>query len=421
MNKPNNKRPAANKPPAKQSAKQSPKQSNKQPAKQSNKPDDEDELPQQLCDLALDIAEREAGEIQDDALSQKRGELNKLVKRAIFQKKDHLLYEALLLAKDTELAAFVVLKERADELAEVVVTAAAAGKNIEINAFMIPMFISTVGGLQFEQCFQDQQAFEQLSASLQKAGLESEAATVVLVHHAYHLDEVEAIRYCHLNDMVRDAHAALSDKRHAATPAIDRSFGTWPASPFGPDDHAVELRFLLGFTQKVTDDPFYRIPQDEAEMDAYFDARAARFERWAEQIQPVIKRCLATPDAQIDVNFQYQDLFHGARDRALAEYDMLQLLSELQHELDRHDVDAATLKAIIGPAQLGDYDTLRVQLVRTADETPLTHVDKPCLPGRDLQDDIADVQDALATLGLERCFVTEGFDNLGRPMQPREL
>lgn len=399
------------------------KSSNKRPAAQktATKQRDEDiEPPQQLCDLALDIAEREAGEVQDDALAQKRSDLNKLVKRAIFQKKDHSLYEALLLAKDTEPAAFALLKECCDETAEAVVTAA-GGKNIEINAFMIPMFVSTIGGLHQEQCFQDQQAFEQLSASLQQAGLESEAATVVLVHHAYHLDEVEAIRYCQLNDMVREAHAALSDKRRATTPAIDGSFGPWPPSPFGEEDHAVELRFLLGFAQKATDDPFYRIPQDEAEADAYFDARAERFERWAEQILPVIKRCLAAPDVQIDVNFQYQDVFHGAKDRALAEYDMLQLLSELQHGLDSHEVDTATLKAIIGPVQADGNDYLRVQVVHAADDTQLISVDKPCLPGRDLQDDVADVQDALATLGLERCFIAQGFDGLGRPMQVLEI
>lgn len=405
MNKSNNKRSAASKP----------------PAKQNNQRDDEAELPQQLCDLALDIAEREAGEIEDDALGQKRGELNKLVKRAIFQKNDHLLYEALLLAKDTELAAFVVLKERIEETAEVVVTAAAVGKNVEINAFMIPMFVSTVGGLHYEQCFQDQEAFEQLSASLQEAGLESKDATVVLVNHAYHLDEIEAIRYCQLNDMVREANAALSDKRRATTPAIDGSFGEWPASPFGAEDHAVELRFLLGFAQKATDDPFYRIPQDEAEMEAYFDARAERFERWAEQIQPVIKRCLVAPGKQLDVNFQYQDLFHGARDRALAEYDMLQLLSELQQGLDRHDTDTASLKAMIGPVQADGNDYLRVQVLNVEGDKELISVDKPCLPGRDLQDDVADVQDALATLGLERCFVAEGFDGLGRAMAPLEL
>jgi hypothetical protein len=401
--------------------KSSTKPSTQPPAKPH---DDEAELPQQLCDLALDIAELEDAQSDDDTLRQKRGELNKLVKRAIFKKRDGLLYEAMLLAKDAELAALQILKERVEEAAEVVVTKGADGKNVEINVFMIPMFVSTTGGLHYDRCFQDQSAFEQLSASLQQAGLESEAAKVVLVHHVYHLDEIDALRYGQVHDMVREAHAAISDKRHAATPAIDGSFGPWPASPFGAEDHAVELRFLLGFAQKAIDDPFYRIPQDDAEMEAYFDARAERFECWAEQIQPVIKRCLAEPGAQIDVNFQYQDLLHGAKDRAMAEYDMLQLLSELRQGIDQHEVEPGTLKAIIGPVQADGNDYLRVQLLHIideADEKLLCSADKPCLFARDIEDEVADVQDGLASLGLQRCFVAQGFDGLGRPMQPTAL
>lgn len=417
-NKPNQSN-KPNKPHDKSGAKRhAPKPAAKPAAKQS---DDDAELPQQLCDLALDIAELQDAESEGDALRKKSGDLNKLVKRAVFQKKDSVLYEALMLTKDSDLVALQILKERIEEAAEVTVTAGAAGKNVEINIFMIPMFVSTIGGLRYEQCFQDQQAFEQLSASLQQAGLESEAATVLLVHHAYHPDEIDALRFSQVHEMMREAHAAISDKRHSATPTITGSFGEWPPSPFGAEDHAVELRFLLGFAHKAIDDPFYRIPQDEAEMEAYFDKRAERFERWAEQIQPVIKHCLAAPGTQIDVNFQYQDLFHGARDRALAEYDMLQLLAELRQDIDQQGLDVSTLKAIIGPVLADGSDCLRVQLLDSANDNLLCSADKPCLFARDVEEDVLDVQDALASLGVENCFVAQGYDNLGRPVQVTAL
>ncbi len=58
-----------------------------------------------------------------------------------------------------------------------------------------------------------------LTKSLQDAELESTDAKVVLVNHAYHPDEIDSIIYSHINDMVRDAHAAMVDMRGAAMPA----------------------------------------------------------------------------------------------------------------------------------------------------------------------------------------------------------
>lgn len=383
--------------------------------------DNDDELTQKLCDLALDLAEREDDEALSDELRQKQSELNKLVKRYIFQKKDDVLYEALQLAKDADISAFQLLKEQVEEVSESDVTAGPSGKNVEINAFMIPMFVSTTGGLQFEDCFEDQEAFELLSSSLQQAGLESEEAVVVLVSHAYHLDEIDAIIYSHLNEMLREARAAILDKRGAATPALDRSFGPWPETQFGPEDHAVELRFLLGFALKKTDDAFYRVPQDEAEMYAYFEARAARFEQWSEQIQPVIKRCLVmegNPE-EIEVNFLYQDLFHGAKEQAVSEYFMLQLMSELNYELDQHGVEAAKTKAIVGPVDAHGDTLLRVNLFSADDNKLIVSTDKPCSAGRDLEEEIADVQDALSTIGVTTLFLAQGFDEEGKPIAPK--
>jgi hypothetical protein len=385
--------------------------------KSSNAPKEkEDALMQTLCDLALDLAEQEDSESMSDALRQKESEFNKLVKRSIFQKKDEILYEALERTKYADIGAYQLLKERIEEASEVIVTARADGKNIEINVFLIPMFVYTIGGLQFEDCFEDQEAFELLSKSLQDAGLESRDASVVLVNHAYHLDEIDAITFSHVNEMVRDAHAAITDARGAATPAIDRSFGPWPEGQFATDDQAVELRFLLGFALKTTDDAFYRIPEDEAAMEAYFEARAERFERWAEQIMPVVKRCLVAEGTEIDVNFLYQDLFHGGKDRAIAEYFMLQMMSELNHGLDQQGIEAVATKAIIGPAEVRNETVLRVNLYASTDDALIASSEKPWNIGRDLEDEIADVQDALTTIGVTSLAVAAKFSADGQAL-----
>jgi len=319
--------------------------------------------------------------------------------------------------KYADIGAYQLLKERIEEASEVIVTARADGKNIEINVFVIPMFVYTIGGLQFEDCFEDQEAFELLSKSLQDAGLESRDASVVLVNHAYHLDEIDAITFSHLNEMVRDAHASITDMRGAATPAIDRSFGPWPEGQFAADDQAVELRFLLGFALKATDDAFYRVPEGEDAMEAYFGARAERFERWAEEIMPVVKRCLVAEGTEIDVNFLYQDLFHGGKDRAIAEYFMLQMMSELNYGLDQHGIDAAATKAIIGPAEVRNETVLRVNLYASTDDTLVASSEKPWNIGRDLEDEIADVQDALTTIGVTSLAVAAKFSADGQALE----
>ncbi|MBC7490523.1 MAG: hypothetical protein H7240_11700 [Glaciimonas sp.] len=56
-----------------------------------------------------------------------------------------------------------------------------------------------------------------------KAELESLDATVVSVSYAYHMDEIDSITFSHLNALVREAFAAMTDKKVAATLAIDSS------------------------------------------------------------------------------------------------------------------------------------------------------------------------------------------------------
>jgi hypothetical protein len=397
------------------------------PRKASVPPQEKDDVvTQKLCDLAIELVEEEDSASMSDSLRQKDSDFNKLIKRSLYQKRDEILYESLERTKYADIGAYQLLKERIEEASEVIVTGRADGKNVEVNAFVIPMFVHTVGGLDREQCFHDQEAFELLTRSLQDAQLESPDATVVLISYAYHLDEIDAITFSHLNEMVRDAHAAMTDMRGAATPAIDRSFGGWPASHFAADDQAVELRFLLGFALKTTDDAFYRVPEDEAAVDTFFAARAERFERWTEQVAPLVKRCLVAEvagSAEVDVNFLYQDLFHGGKERAIAEYLMLQMMSELNHALDERGIDAESTKAIVGLVDSGGDTALRVNLYALADGALVASSEKPSSVGSDLEVEVIDVHDALRTIGVASLALAATFDADGqavdvRPYQP---
>jgi len=390
----------------------------RKPQKSNAAPEDNgDALIAKLCDLAADLAADEAEHRPD-------GELNKIVKRCLHQRKDEILYEALLRASEENDDAFRLLKERVEEASEVLVTARPDGRNVEINAFAIPVFVRTIGGLQREACFQDQEAFEQLTASLQQADLESADAKVVLVSHAYHIDEIDAITYSHLQGMVRDAHTALTGKGLAPTPEIDRSISGWPASLFGAEDQTVELRFLLGFASKTTDDAFYRVPDDEAAADAYFAGRAERFERWAEQYAGLVKRCLVPADAEAEINFLYQDLFHGAKERGIAEYLLLQMMSELNAQLEESGNTPEGAQAIAGVVEALDGLALRVNLyapgaAAPGNDTLLASCEKPCIQGRDPDDEFSDVYDALMTMGVAKMALAGEFSVEGAALDVR--
>jgi hypothetical protein len=397
-----------------------PKSKRPAPRKSSASPEaKEDALTQKLCDLALEIAEQEDGPAMTESLRQNENDFNKLIKKSLYQKKDESLYEALERAKDADIDAYLLLKARIEEASEIIVTARSDGKNVEVNAFLIPIFVRTVGGLDIAQCFQDQEAFDLLTRSFQVAQLESQDATVVLVNYAYHPDEVDGITFSHLNEMVRDAHASMTNMRAAAISAIERSFRGWPESHFVPEDEAVELRFLLGFALKTTDDSFYRVPDDEAAADAYFEARAKRFERWALDVAPLVKRCLVTNDAEIEVNFLYQDLFHGGKERGIAEYFMLQMMSELNHGLSERDVSPDDAKAIVAPVDDAGVVVLRVNLYSQTDNSLLTSSEKPWSVGRALEDEIYDVHDALTMIGVTSMALATKFDVEGHAQDVR--
>ncbi|QRX82049.1 DUF2863 family protein [Glaciimonas sp. PAMC28666] len=401
---------------------------NKRPASRKSAPTDEeiqDNLVQQLCDLSIGLAEQEIGTVSEngaldgtgvlrDTLKDQEREVHKIIKKSLHQKKDDVLYESLDRLKHADLAVYQLLKERIEEAAEVVLIRRDEGITVEINAFLIPMFVRTVGGLDSAQSFQHQDAFDLLTKSVQKAGLESQNARVVLVSYAYHLDEIDSITFSHINAMVRDAFASMTDKKVPATPAIDSSFGGWPESDFGADDVAVELRFLLGFALKTADDPFYHVPEDDAAIDAYFEAREKRFQNWTEQAAPLIKQCLVTDGRAVDVNFLYQDLFHGGKERGIAEYFMLQMMSELNHALEQQGIPAESTTAIIGPAEVRGDVVLRVNLYNDVDGALIASSEKPSAVTRELGTEIDDTYDALMTIGVKSLSIAMKFDVYGQ-------
>jgi hypothetical protein len=381
--------------------------------------DDADELAQALYDLAIDLTEGADSESMNDERKQKEIDLQRIIRKSLQRKKDNTLYEALELARYDNGSAWQLLNERIEEASGVVLFKRDKGADLEINAFVVPIFVQTSGGLDREQIFQDEDAFALLTQSFKDAQLESRDATVVLVSHAYHLDEMDRIKFSDLNEMVREAYASMTSKKVVATPAIDRSFTGWPANSFEPTDQAVELRFLLGFALKATDDPFYQAPAEEAEADAYFEARAARFQRWTGQAAPLVKRCLAKDPAGIEINFLYQDLFHGGKERATAEYYTLQMMSDLNHGLQQHGAEARNAKAIMGPAGSEDELVLRVNLYAEADGALLASSDKPMVAAGDFETEAEDAYDALTTMGVKSLSLAVRFDADGQPVDVR--
>jgi hypothetical protein len=341
-------------------------------------------------------------------LDQQREDFNKIIKRSLHQKKDEILYDALARSQSINRKTAILLKEAIEEAAEITQIERVEGGKVEISAFVIPIFFHSMGGLDPTRSFQDQEAFELISKSFQEQLLESAAATVVLVSHAYHLNEADSITYSHLHEMLRDAYSAMTNKRHTAAPAIERSFAGWPDNPFAPNDKAIELRFLLGFVLKEIDDPFYVVPTEEEAADAYFAMRESRFQNWAVIATPLVRRCFGLDSASSgtagtddsDVHFLYQDLFHGGKERGIAEYFTLQMISELSQGLQSNATFASQVHAVLRPVEIHGESSLKVQLY-AADNSLLVSADRP-IPGIvDWDIEFADAQSALAMIGIE--------------------
>ena len=397
---------------------------NKRPAarKPANTTELKDEQSlRELCQLALNLSEQEDRDRMGEVLRDQEQDFQRLVRKLLNQQKDELLYTAIELAGDEDIGAHQYLRTAVEEAAANQLLRRDGAPELEIDAFAIPLFVHSTGGLKAEQVFQNDADYEALVASFQQAKLESPKAKVVLIRHAYDLKEVDAITYSRLHAMVREAAHFMTEKKLVAVPTLERSMSGWAPSSFGPDDTAVELRFLLGFALKPADDAFYRVPKDEAAADAYFNERLQRYQQWTEHYGPLLQRCLAGASGdQVSLNFLYQDLFFGAKEQALAEYATLQMLSELNAALQAQGVAAAQASAIVGPADVDYRMVLRVRLLGP-DGAVLADSDRPLDLGADLEQQVDDVRDALDSIGVHALSVTQRFDALGRPIDPQAI
>ena len=393
---------------------------NKRPPPRKPSPEDKDEvITQLLCDLALDLFEQEDSDEAGNSavLRQKDTDFHKLIRKTLHQNKDEVLYDAIERTRFIDIGAYQYLRSNIEEASATVLIRREGAPEMEIDAFVIPLFVHSNGGLKEADDFQDQQAFEALVASFQQAELESAKAKVVLIRHAYDLNEIDRITYCHLNEMVRDAWASMTEKKIVVTPGLERSLVGWAGNTFGAGDAAVELRFLLGFALKRADDAFYQVPQDEDAADAYFAARELRYQQWTQQVTPLLQRCLAPHGSGIELNFLYQDLFHGGKERGMAEYFMLQMMSEINHAMAQNKLAADQVTAIVAPADVQGDMVLRVNLYAMAGGAALASSEKPLDLGADLEVEVDDICDALNTLGIASLSVALKFDVEGKAVE----
>ncbi len=390
---------------------------NKRPVPRKSAPpgvDDVELLAQRLAELALAVSEQEHAEPDDEAaLAPQQDELAKLIRNALRKKNDELLYGAIEHARDQDVGAYQLLRGQIEEASASVIVRKEGGAPMEITAFAVPLFVHSVGGLKEDAGFQDGDAFGALVDSFTAAGLESPQAKVVLISHAFDAQEAQHITYCQLGDMARDAGAVMSERKLVAAPALEASITGWAAPSFGPADKVVELRFLVGFAMKRDDDPFYEVPADEAAADVWFEARMARYRAWTERAAPLLRRCLGPAPDTLEVHFLYQDLFFGAREQGMAELAMLQMMATLGAALE---AGAQGARAVIGPADVDQAMVLRVNLIG-ADGAVLASSDKPLDLAADLQDEVDDIADALALLGVHEIRVAMRFDAAGAALE----
>jgi hypothetical protein len=373
---------------------------------------DTDALAQALTDLALEIAEAEDAEA--GALAAREDELNTQVRKALRRKHDEVLYGAIELARYTDPAACRYLRARVEEEAATLRVRREGAPEYEIDAFLVPLFVQSVGGLVEAEAFADDDAFDALSASLRQAGLDSADAKVVLIRHAYDLDAIDRIAFSTLHEMLREAAASLTDKKLPPAPTLAASMRPWSERAFGPADTALELRFLLGFSLKRADDPFYRVPADEAAADAYFAARMERYRAWTVAAAPLLARSLAAEPDRLALNFLYQDLFYGAKEQGVAELAMLATLGEVNAALAGRA--PGSVRALVAPLDGGEQIVLRVNLYQGDAATPLAGIDKPVDLAADLGAEVDELCDALASLGLAAVDVADGFGADGAPV-----
>jgi len=376
-------------------------------------------LADRLVKLAKELRNVDVYAVLPDNLQKAQPEFRKIIRKCLQQQREGALDEALERTYEEDEKAWRVLRESVEDMSGTVVHRRDEGPDMEINAFVIPIFLHTTGGLHSEQCFQDEEAFEQLRDSIKEGGLESKKATVVLVSHAYHPDEIGEIGYSQLNAMVLEAFDAMTRKKATQAEAIARSMRGWPPSHFAPTDHAVELRFLLGFALKTMDDPFYQVPAKEAAADRYFEARAERFRNWSQKVIPLLKRCLVTDGRAVQIDFLYQDVFFGGKEAALAEMEMLELLSEVQQILAERGLSPEDAKAIIGPSKANDDVVLQISLYDRAADVLIDSLERPLGRTETVEGVSADIADGLGATGIQDIRSARMFESTGAPVDVR--
>jgi hypothetical protein len=402
---------------------------NKRPLpRTSNNPREPDNasVAQELADLALAIAEREEAPGFGSA-DEREAELLVAVRKLLRKKRDEALYEAIELARYTDPDACRLLRSRIEEEAANLRLRREDGKGkdteYEIDAFLIPLFVRSTGGLRAEESFQDAEAFETLANSFHPAGLESAAGKLVLVQHAYDLAEIDHVAYSALQEMLREAAASLLEKKLQPAPTIEASIRGWTGERFAPDETALELRFLLGFSLKRVDDPFYAVPTDEAGADAWYAAREERFRAWTMQVAPLVRRLLARKPEGVHVDFLYQDLFYGAKEQGVSELTTLGVLSDVARTLAVKDLEPDRVHAAVAPLDAGEHIIMRINLYALDGGPPWGSVETPVDLAADLGAEIDNLCDALLSLGLEGVSVASGFSDDGHaegaePYQP---
>jgi hypothetical protein len=284
---------------------------------------------------------------------------------------------------------------------------------IEIDAFMIPLFVRSIGGLSEAETFADEEAYTRLVESFQAMELESDAANVVLVRHLYDMGEVEAIGFSQLHDILREAAASMTAKKPIPVPLLEATMTGWTGQQFGPEDAAMELRFLFGFALKAVDDPFYAVPEDEEEGEDYYEARLLRYRSWTVEASPLVKRCLAADPDRLTVDFLYQDLFFGARETALDEMSMLMALAEANQLLGARGLAAEQTRAVVAVLDGGENALLRTNLYHAGEL--VGSVDKPVDLSADLGEELDDMCDALLTFGFDPVETAADFTEDGEP------
>ena len=144
-----------------------------------------------------------------------------------------------------------------------------------------------------------------------------------------------------------------------------------------------------------------------------------RYQAWTAQAAPLVRRCLALDADSLALNFVYQDLFFGAKEQGVAEYAMLQMMAAFNQALAQHQSPPEAVRAVIAPADVDDVIVMRVNLYGRADGALLVSSEKALDLAADLETEVDDIVDALATLGIAAVEVAMKFDKQGAPVDAR--